>query len=1551
MNLLSHLRLPLMYFIIIIASHVHQVNSQAALKIFSPETDEVTGRLKPFGINYQAGSGELVGIVSAQLNRGNAHYFLLDVVTDPNAKIESSWKNIATHSQTDDCAPTTLSEYGSLRRMFCIDHTRGNIYTTQYYNASKPKAGTMFYLRFQFKYTFFIKEYPLAPHINVLVTSVCDTMSQILNIMSASCSDFHKTVFIKGTRQMKAFYQVAVTGITRTVYLTQINVNFAEMPENLVDGDRIQLTISINHVHLPYNLMTTYFTGQMQVVYLEIPQIVENLNLVRIELFTVKNGQQQNVRDEMFTLVMLPSQDYCSSQPSCIPLAKQYQEELAKNSDECPNIDTKSFGPKFGSCSEAPGPSIIKNDYVLQKTGNIYTGIEVIPGAGSPMYATVSYPMIFSLVSVKSDPELTGSVTNIEAPKECTETFTTAPKSFFCLNAVTGRIYTTSAIAGKLDSANVNFELVVRIANTSFYPIRDVSVPIRLSTLDPCLPAVTAYNTLTNCVQYQILKMSSYRNNSYIFDFRTEDYQRIVAIKVPLTSLHTKGTNRLNISAIMEAEINGLNVTRYQSPYRIYFADYIDLYIDTLAPRLGPNLSIKITLMEDDGILKSKNAPQASLMYIKDFSCSDQCLVKFENWKREASKSSQENCKADRLFYSRNFDVCTNVVPSFSEPLKIAQAKLVSNSPLQISNCKYKSPYEYTQWYWKKDGAILKSQGEPRIKRSVKVDALTKLPEYTVNDLVIKHLSLSDQGFFVCGVKGRDGNEYETASVHIVLEDVATSDVKIALSNAFNLDGNTLGLKLNSIIQGVNNSNVLVDFKGVTRGGLSIFSFQISYAGSVEIREKFCSNINQQNLRNGLENEYIVNYVDVLHHNCCVEVTEGDVNFLGSYTFPVTLSGTSRDFNCSYGRIDGEKEALSRECKRLDGFPSWSSLDVLLKKCKAKTATSEKLIELESLTNEDAIVLSKNLSKIVNEGNLTSKFDVQIVTNLLGVVIQKNASSAEVANNVISTVDGVLNTDENILLESDEALKTSSIILTQLDELALNQPATEEATIIQRPNIDFGILKPNSSRPVVIISQQTGKSNDSGYSISQTPNNPKSGSTSDASITLPSEVVSKANNNSIYSYLFKRPSLFLSKNGNFSMQSVVLSASIANVKVEGLSEPVQLTFQSQKSNVTGLVNTCKFYNTTLQNLPNPWSTSGCRTIRKFGSNEVQCVCDHLTNFAILLDVSQTGANPLALQIITWIGCGISLAGLLLTIVTYTIFQKLRRKLPPKILISLSVSLSAVLIIFLVGAERTSPRVGCQTVAALLQYFILSTFCWMAVEALNLYRNFVKVFSGRSSNSRFMIRASIFSWGVPAIITLATALSRPDNLGPASPEHAQFCVVRGIPFYFAILLPVAVVLVGNMIVLVLVLRGIKDGSQLVKDSRAEKNKKLTQARIAFACAILLGMTWVFAMLAIGELRDFFQWMFCIFNSLQGFFIFVFYTLRSSEVRREWQRVLGLNGLEPTSTSGGKSHSKYISVYRLTHSTSILSRAKSRSSEKSLSKENSNDDTLKNNKTKT
>ena len=66
-----------------------------------------------------------------------------------------------------------------------------------------------------------------------------------------------------------------------------------------------------------------------------------------------------------------------------------------------------------------------------------------------------------------------------------------------------------------------------------------------------------------------------------------------------------------------------------------------------------------------------------------------------------------------------------------------------------------------------------------------------------------------------------------------------------------------------------------------------------------------------------------------------------------------------------------------------------------------------------------------------------------------------------------------------------------------------------------------------------------------------------------------------------------------------------------------------------------------------------WSDKGCDVLKtQEYEGFTTCTCDHLTNFALLMDVSQTRYTSRSLSIITWIGCGISKAGLTLTIITF-----------------------------------------------------------------------------------------------------------------------------------------------------------------------------------------------------------------------------------------------------------------------------------------------------------
>ena len=112
-----------------------------------------------------------------------------------------------------------------------------------------------------------------------------------------------------------------------------------------------------------------------------------------------------------------------------------------------------------------------------------------------------------------------------------------------------------------------------------------------------------------------------------------------------------------------------------------------------------------------------------------------------------------------------------------------------------------------------------------------------------------------------------------------------------------------------------------------------------------------------------------------------------------------------------------------------------------------------------------------------------------------------------------------------------------------------------------------------------------------------------------------------------------------------------------------------------------------------------------------------------------------------------------------------------------------------------------------------------------------------------------------------------------------------------------------------------MRGITKGANKMKGIKSEQDDIYARARIAFACSTILGLTWVFALLAVGEATYTFQLLFCIFNSLQGFFIFVFYTARNKEAKTAWRLCLGVSsGRDLTTTTGNGRHMELLQQKR-------------------------------------
>ena len=115
-----------------------------------------------------------------------------------------------------------------------------------------------------------------------------------------------------------------------------------------------------------------------------------------------------------------------------------------------------------------------------------------------------------------------------------------------------------------------------------------------------------------------------------------------------------------------------------------------------------------------------------------------------------------------------------------------------------------------------------------------------------------------------------------------------------------------------------------------------------------------------------------------------------------------------------------------------------------------------------------------------------------------------------------------------------------------------------------------------------------------------------------------------------------------------------------------------------------------------------------------------------------------------------------------------------------------------------------------------------------------------------------------------------------------------CIVHGPSFYYLILTPIGLVILFNICVLCRIIYAIKMSAQRFKNQNNQTDKlsaNLKMIRIACTCTCIMGLTWVLGAFALGDATVLFQWLFAVFNSLQGLFIFIFHVARNTELRQE------------------------------------------------------------------
>ncbi|XP_059395517.1 adhesion G protein-coupled receptor L3-like isoform X7 [Carassius carassius] len=333
-----------------------------------------------------------------------------------------------------------------------------------------------------------------------------------------------------------------------------------------------------------------------------------------------------------------------------------------------------------------------------------------------------------------------------------------------------------------------------------------------------------------------------------------------------------------------------------------------------------------------------------------------------------------------------------------------------------------------------------------------------------------------------------------------------------------------------------------------------------------------------------------------------------------------------------------------------------------------------------------------------------------------------------------------------------------------------------------------------------------------------------------------------------------------------------------------LSDPVIFTVRHIQSEENFNPN-CSFWSYSKRSMTGFWSTQDCRLL---GTNRTHttCSCTHLTNFAVLMahvDVQPVDpVHDLLLDIITWVGILLSLVCLLVCIFTFCFFRGLqsdRNTIHKNLCISLFIAET----LFLTGINRVDQPIACAVFAALLHFFFLSAFTWMFLEGVQLYIMLVEVFESEHSRRRYFYLAG---YGIPALIVAVSA-----SVDYCSYGTDRVCWLRlDTYFIWSFIGPATLIIMLNVIFLGIALYKMFHHTTILKpDSGCLDNiKSWVIGAIALLC--LLGLTWAFGLMYVNESTVIMAYLFTIFNSLQGMFIFIFHCVLQKKVRKEYGKCL-------------------------------------------------------------
>ncbi|XP_035851577.1 adhesion G-protein coupled receptor G6 [Sander lucioperca] len=599
------------------------------------------------------------------------------------------------------------------------------------------------------------------------------------------------------------------------------------------------------------------------------------------------------------------------------------------------------------------------------------------------------------------------------------------------------------------------------------------------------------------------------------------------------------------------------------------------------------------------------------------------------------------------------------------------------------------------------------------------------------------------------------------------------------------------------------------------------------------------------------------------------------------YRWPASRPMVTRQLPC----FPNKDQSSSRTClishQNFSSF--WSPADVgnctdintiqVLAENAAEVAEQLADITNSELSNKEVSEVVSKVNQLVNVAKINRTLASTVINIISNVMTASQMLLPATSKEALETVDDLV---QKIEFEGPSISITSRHLALGISTLNTTQftGASFSAFNSTHPQVDFNSERENPLGQVTLPASLL-----SGVSLSE---------------------ADRSSLSRIKFMFFSNTNLFQSKQDGHLLNSFVVASSVGNFTIRDLKDPVEIHIAhlSEKPNMTPV---CMFWDFSMNQGDGGWKTDGCK-VSKSSANSTICQCNHLTHFGILMDISGTAAtidpqNNRILTFITYIGCGLSAIFSAVTLLTYLAFEKLRRDYPSKILMNLSTALLFLNMVFLLDGWLANQQQDwlCVSVAVMLHYFLLASFTWMGLESVHMYIALVKVFN--TYIRRYILKFCILGWGLPAVLVgIVVAVDKNSygrqEYGKGEPGNGStnLCWIQNSAvFYSTVVVYFCLVFLLNMAMFIVVMMQIC-GRNGKRSNRTLREEVLRNLRSAVSLTFLLGMTWGFALFAWGPVNLAFMYLFSIFNSLQGLFVFIFHCALKENVQKQWRRYL-------------------------------------------------------------